>query len=149
MVNFYNFKILQQLIPFFVFFNAKNLCVSQNLLNTHTHTHTHTTSLILARVIYSKIIYYQYMPLSFFAEKKTRVFLCAGGTLKRNANGAKNANLRKMFARRGVLHTPFQNLQHYQQGVCNTPLRLCKFAFKFIFKTKLITINSKYNNYDT
>ena len=50
------------------------------------------------------------MPLSFFAEKKTRVFVCAGGTLKRNANDAKNANLRKMFARRGVLHTPKSKL---------------------------------------
>ena len=38
MLNFYNFKILQQLIPFFMFFNAKNLCVSQNLLNTHELT---------------------------------------------------------------------------------------------------------------
>ena len=76
------------------------------------------------------------MPLSFFAEKKTRFFVCAGGYLKKNANDAKNANLRKMFACRGVLHTPKSKKQ--LEGVCNTPLRLCKFAFKFSKQNKPI-----------
>ena len=111
MVNFYNFKILQQLIPFFVFFNAKNLCVSQNLLNTHHVANSCACDLF-------KNNFLPNMPLSFFAEKRTRFFVCAGGCFERNANDAKNANLRKMFARRGVLHTPSNCC--FDLGVCNT-----------------------------
>ena len=71
MVNFNNFNINQQLIPFFVFFNAKNLCVSQNLLNTHHVANSRACDLFKNNLLLN-------MPLSFFAEKKTRFFLCVG-----------------------------------------------------------------------